>query len=669
MANKDMERLVISGLDANNYILTPDTTLSKDGVPADAGAVGDALEEVSEDIEGVQEDLSTLNTEGTVPTSEQMLSGNYTEDSVPYHFRKTVSDNADREELEIVGGSVAWNQYVQNGDFSDGSTGWEKTNTATQINSTDSKTLTMDCAAVNSGIRTSTSYIKDHKYLKTADVKSTAIVRFDIDGAFVKTSLGSGNWETLVNVFDYNYNSNTFYLYIRLQSNATVFGEVQVRNVMLIDLTVMFGSTIADYIYALEQATAGAGVALFKSLFPKDYYAYDSGSMQSVSGLSEHRTVGFNAWDEEWEVGSLNPTTGEKADATDRIRSKNFIPITGNQYYFSTQTVANTLWANVLFYDENKNYIDYRGVYSPNSTSNPNYNNPVTPYARAKYMRFVVNSTYGNVYKNDICINISDSAKNGTYEPYDGHSYPLDDSLTLRGIPTLVDGKIKWDGDVYSTDGKVMRRYGIVDLGTLTWTRNTDYANPFYVSSVTAKLNSSQNMCCLKYAYGNLITGTTALNNMVDKTINAGNGSNYIYVRDDAYTDAATFKAAMSGVMLVYELATPTTEQADPYVSPQICHYDGTEEFVSTGIVPVGHNTKYPDNMRAKLDGLPWNFASLIAPTESGFKATRNYTTGALLIVNNVLYKATANIANGGTITVGTNVTATTLAEVIAALS
>lgn len=555
---------------------------------------------VANEIKSLKEDLGTLNTEGTIPTSEQMLSENVTVDSVPYHFRKTASDNADREELEIVGGSVAWNQYVQNGDFSDGSTGWEKTNTATQINSTDSKTLTMDCAAVNSGIRTSTSYIKDHKYLKTADVKSTAIVRFDIDGAFVKTSLGSGNWETLVNVFDYNYNSNTFYLYIRLQSNATVFGEVQVRNVMLIDLTVMFGSTIADYIYALEQATAGAGVALFKSLFPKDYYAYDSGSMQSVSGLSEHRTVGFNAWDEEWEVGSLNPTTGEKADATDRIRSKNFIPITGNQYYFSTQTVANTLWANVLFYDENKNYIDYRGVYSPNSTSNPNYNNPVTPYARAKYMRFVVNSTYGNVYKNDICINISDSAKNGQYEPYQKHVYALNPNGDLRGYPMLVDGKIKWDGDVYSPSGKVMRRFG-------------------------------------------------------ERAYQSG---------DESLANAIT-----DGTTTVYKLTTPTAESADPYVSPQICHYDGTEEFVSTGIVPVGHVTKYPDNMRAKLDGLPWNFARLIAPVEKTFKATQPYDAGRRLIINNVLYKVTASIANGANIVVGTNVAETNIDELLAELA
>ena len=54
----------------------------------------------------------------------------------------------------------------------------------------------------------------------------------------------------------------------------------------IIDLTQMFGSTIADYIYSLEQATAGSGVAYFKSLFYKDYYSYNSGEITNVSAVN-----------------------------------------------------------------------------------------------------------------------------------------------------------------------------------------------------------------------------------------------------------------------------------------------------------------------------------------------------------------------------------------------
>ena len=86
------------------------------------------------------------------------------------------------------------------------------------------------------------------------------------------------------------------------------------------------------------------------------------------------------------------------------------------------------------------------------------------------------------------------------------------------------------------------------------------------------------------------------------------NSSGEVLVYDENYTTSASvssFKTAMSGVYLVYELATPTTETAEPFQQVQICDDFGTEEFVSTSIVPVGHNTRYPANLRDKLQHLP----------------------------------------------------------------
>ena len=91
----------------------------------------------------------------------------------------------------------------------------------------------------------------------------------------------------------------------------------------IFDLTQMFGSTIADYIYSLEQANAGAGVAWFRKLFPKPYYAYNAGELKSVKGLVSHDMVGFNAWDEEWEVYGSS-----------QIKSKNLIPLIPNTTYY-----------------------------------------------------------------------------------------------------------------------------------------------------------------------------------------------------------------------------------------------------------------------------------------------------------------------------------------------
>lgn len=52
------------------------------------------------------------------------------------------------------------------------------------------------------------------------------------------------------------------------------------------------------------------------------------------------------------------------------------------------------------------------------------------------------------------------------------------------------------------------------------------------------------------------------------------------YVRDDSYTDAETFKAAMSGVELVYELATPLEYVLDTPVLMEYNTDGGTEQIV-----------------------------------------------------------------------------------------
>lgn len=62
-------------------------------------------------------------------------------------------------------------------------------------------------------------------------------------------------------------------------------------------------------------------------------------------------------------------------------------------------------------------------------------------------------------------------------------------------------------------------------------------------------------------------------------------------------TKTSNFKTAMSGVYLVYELETQTTETATPFANPQIVHKEGTEEYVCETqedvIIPVGHDTMY----------------------------------------------------------------------------
>jgi hypothetical protein len=116
-------------------------------------------------------------------------------------------------------------------------------------------------------------------------------------------------------------------------------------------------------------------------------------------------------------------------------------------------------------------------------------------------------------------------------------------------------------------------------------------------------LDPTGSLLCAKYDFITATETYTGAKVGIARQVNSTGPQ--LLVFDETYTDAATFKAAMSGVYLVYELAEPTTEEAQPFQSPQIVDDFGTEEYVTSSIVPVGHITKYVENLRDKLQHLP----------------------------------------------------------------
>ena len=235
------------------------------------------------EIDGYYEDM-------TVGDSEQLVASQYVEDSVPYNFRTTggSADVGNREYVDsIVGGTVAWNQLLS---------GIREDSTAQGLTFVGSGTFTSTITGTGTGgiarvsKDTSINFVEGHKYFASWDDSTLPNGTLIVFGNNQSRGFVNCNGKTASVGVCAESNS----LYLGLQTVAAEYNNT--LTISLHDLTQMFGSTIADYIYSLEQSTAGAGVAWFRKLFPKDYYEYNAGTLKSVEGLSAHETVGFNQW-------------------------------------------------------------------------------------------------------------------------------------------------------------------------------------------------------------------------------------------------------------------------------------------------------------------------------------------------------------------------------------
>lgn len=576
--------------------------------------------------------------EMTVGDAEQLVATTFTEDDAPYNFRTAggAIDIGDRKQVEgIVGGTVAWNQLAQNGNFAN-SEYWDGTYSAelTIANNVCSYTPTQQYSAIHQGRSNLGVFIPNHVVLMLADLKGAA-TRNSIQMGYgdnvnftnSKTCTVTTSFQTFGYIAKLGSTiGTTANIFIR-DNYTTDFIEISAKNVMFFDLTQMFGSTIADYIYSLETANAGAGVAWFKKLFPKPYYAYNAGQLMSVKAL-RHITRGFNAWDTSSDNQNYALNNDGTLGANNSFATSDYIKVVaGATYYF--KDVAPSANANtVAEYDENKTFIRIQSVSGSSGTS---ASGAKTMSGNTSFIRVARFKT-----STEPCINLSwDGERDGEYEEYVEHVYELDPDLELRGIPKLSAGNdLYYDGDTYESDGTVTRKYGIVDLGTLTWNRDTttrpaDSAtiHAFYASVADMKMyryTVNPNLLVVGYEVAESSDVDYAGRDSIkDRLVGGADANGRFWIYDSRYNEFSTsqFTEAVSGLYAVYELETPTTETADPYNGTQIVDDFGTEEFVDAGVaaetrdvaIPVGHNSLYQPNLRAKLEMVPE------APEDEGY--------------------------------------------------
>lgn len=157
--------------------------------------------------------------------------------------------------------------------------------------------------------------------------------------------------------------------------------------------------------------------------------------------------------------------------------------------------------------------------------------------------------TSGTTINKDIHIQLEQGTTATTYEPYQGNTY------------TTALGRTVYGGTLDVVSGELVVDRAIVDLGSLTWTKiNTQGSHwRFY-----ATYNSAKNGGVLVSSQYAQITATEQYTGVQGVATQASGTNTLVMVSDERYSDATAFKTAMSGVQLVYELATPQTYQLTP---------------------------------------------------------------------------------------------------------
>lgn len=237
-----------------------------------------------------------------------------------------------------------YSNMVQNGDFSDGTTGWRGVGAVLSA-ANNVLSITGNGGADSIEGRQTVTYTAGHKYYGRVTARVTNAVAISMKvrfaagyGDIIQPTPVENQWYTLSKVFVAG-TGGAFddYIQTMYESAEIANGKVtEVKEVLVIDLSA----------HGLESLT----VEECDARFP---YWWD-GVKSTLPVVI--RSVNKNLFDGESELGSINTSDGSDQSATDMVRSKNYIKIRPNTQYIISQAIAKNF--RVFYYDLNKNYID-----------------------------------------------------------------------------------------------------------------------------------------------------------------------------------------------------------------------------------------------------------------------------------------------------------------------
>ena len=524
-----------------------------------------------------------VNTDGYFPNMSVGFADNLVGrgESVPAEFTfratggKSIKDGAARIK-RIKGNSVVWNQLVDT-------------------------IAPQDCELSENG---NLLYITPHGFFP--GVTNTTRVNLVKNHVYICISHRIGGGSLNINCGGYDGTSNApFRVETRLEYGFSIYtyNETQpftITRPIIVDLTQMFGagnepSTIEEY-NARKPIVA-------------DEYAFNEGEVIHMNTESI-KSVGDNAvsfggevlmppesepdkvknYQEGYTYSGISASGYALAErvtkcevydgkvivaATHGYGVGSFLEVLPNAEYHINASIEGNGDIYIAWYDAKKRWI--RQEWSHNGVSPLN----------ARYAMYCLIPNDSEVVFSDIMLTLVHSGwKQDTdagYQPY------WQDTLPLPIIRKYFPQGMKSAGSAHDeirfnkASGKweKVQRIGSVDLGSLEWdvTSNNRMIATSLENVIVRKDAANDTLLCAKYT--NAYPSEVYLN--TSDCIICSTNVGHIFVYDSAYTDAATFKAAMQGVILYYESADPIiTEIDEPFGTDYRVADFGTEQAISS---------------------------------------------------------------------------------------
>jgi hypothetical protein len=294
---------------------------------------------------------------------------------------------------------------------------------------------------------------------------------------------------------------------------------------------------------------------------------YKDGNTLKSAKVTEVESMGVNLLSEQFLITATNAT-----EDGNYIKFSNQITKVSNTW-FKSNTVYTLSFVGKIDEGNGRLAINYTDGTVDNAIINSTTDVSVSIKSNSEKTIASIGTSYGgsgNVWIKKGTLMLYEGATAFSYTPYALHTLPIPEAVQAidgygLGINDEVYNYVDWENNQF------VKRVGKVDMGTLDW---GIYAGYIHATLTKTPKQHAVGICApydvVTFNYSLISNGQMVIYD------NGFSADAKIILKDDSYTDVATLKTAMSGVMLVYELATPEiTDISDIITADNLIEVEG----------------------------------------------------------------------------------------------